>query len=152
MPAITTRATQTPHREDRPAGARRRQRHTGQGIVEFALLTPVLLLLLLVAVDFGRAYSAYIQVTSAAREGAAFGSRSSENANNQSLVQDAALADSSSIYGKPLTVVSNTQMDSYSYEQVVVTVSYDFETLVDFPGIPSSIPMSRTVTMRVIGS
>lgn len=41
-------------------------------MVEFALLLPALMLLLVVAVDFGRLFATYVAVNNAAREGAAF--------------------------------------------------------------------------------
>ncbi len=48
-------------------------RHSrAQAIVEFAIVVPVMLLLLLAAVDFGRLYFSYIGVNNAAREGAAY--------------------------------------------------------------------------------
>jgi PKD repeat protein len=52
--------------------AGRAHRGRGQATVEFALLLPMLLLLLLFALDFGRLFFSYIQVTNAAREGAAY--------------------------------------------------------------------------------
>lgn len=42
----------------------------GQALVEFALVTPLLLILLLGMVEFGRAWNTYQTVTDAAREGA----------------------------------------------------------------------------------
>ena len=42
----------------------------GQSLVEFALVLPLLILLMVIAVDFGRIYFSYIQVTNAAREAA----------------------------------------------------------------------------------
>ena len=45
----------------------------GQALVEFALLLPLFLLLLFGMIDFGRAYSASVTLTNAAREGARFG-------------------------------------------------------------------------------
>ncbi len=45
-------------------------------MVEFALVLPVFLLLLLIAVDFGRLYFSLIEVHNAAREGAAFAASS----------------------------------------------------------------------------
>ncbi len=48
-------------------------RSRGQAIVEFALIFPIFLLLLLIAVDAGRLYFSLIQVHNAAREGAAVG-------------------------------------------------------------------------------
>jgi Flp pilus assembly protein TadG len=45
-------------------------RRRGQGLVEFTLVLPVMMLILLVAVDFGRVFFSYIETTNAAREGA----------------------------------------------------------------------------------
>jgi PKD repeat protein len=44
----------------------------GQGLVEFALVLPLLLLLLVTAIDFGRAYLGWINLNLAAREAANF--------------------------------------------------------------------------------
>ncbi|MHB8440125.1 MAG: TadE/TadG family type IV pilus assembly protein [Acidimicrobiales bacterium] len=56
---------------------RRRSRHcgheNGQALVEFAVILPVLLLVLLAAIDFGRLFFLYIGLNDAAREGAAYG-------------------------------------------------------------------------------
>jgi Flp pilus assembly protein TadG len=41
----------------------------GQALVEFALIVPILLLLVLAIVDFGRAWNVYQVLTDAAREG-----------------------------------------------------------------------------------
>lgn len=49
---------------------RGRRRDRGQGLVEFALVSPFLLLLILGIVDFARAWSAYEVITYAARMGA----------------------------------------------------------------------------------
>ena len=45
---------------------------SGQAMVEFALLLPVLLLLLVVAIDFGRLFATFVAINNAAREGAAY--------------------------------------------------------------------------------
>lgn len=44
----------------------------GQSVVEFALVLPVLMLLMLIAVDFGRLFFTTIQLTNAAREGVSY--------------------------------------------------------------------------------
>jgi PKD repeat protein/Flp pilus assembly protein TadG len=54
-------------------------RSAGQALVEFALVIPVMLLLLVIAVDFGRLFFSYIEITNAAREGAAVGSHAPSN-------------------------------------------------------------------------
>lgn len=48
----------------------RRPEKGGQGLVEFALILPLLLLIFMGIVDFGRAIYAYNSVSNAAREGA----------------------------------------------------------------------------------
>ena len=50
----------------------RRRRRRGQGLVEFALILPVFLFFLLLAVDFGRLLFTYIQLSNTAREAAAY--------------------------------------------------------------------------------
>jgi hypothetical protein len=47
--------------------------HPGQGLVEFALVLPIVLLILSAAVDVGRLFSAYVTIENAAKEGALFG-------------------------------------------------------------------------------
>jgi PKD repeat protein len=47
-----------------------RDRSLGQGLVEFALVLPVLLLLLMVALDFGRIYLGWVNIQNMARIGA----------------------------------------------------------------------------------
>jgi PKD repeat protein len=49
-----------------------RKRSRGQSAVEFALVLPVFMLLLLIAVDFGRLFFTNIEVNNAAREGASY--------------------------------------------------------------------------------
>ncbi len=50
----------------------RRRGRRGQGLVEFALIVPVFLFFLLIAVDFGRLLFTYIQLSNTAREAAAY--------------------------------------------------------------------------------
>lgn len=52
--------------------ARGRTRRLGQGLVEFALVVPVLLLLLMVAIDFGRVYLGWVNLQNMARIAANF--------------------------------------------------------------------------------
>lgn len=59
------------HLAQRQHAARRRARD-GQAMAEFVLIVPLLLLLLVVAVDFGRLFATYVAVNNAAREGAVF--------------------------------------------------------------------------------
>ncbi len=58
--------TAAPTDTDRPA---ERSRSRGQAMVEFTLILPCLLLLILGIYQFGQTYADYIQVTNAARDG-----------------------------------------------------------------------------------
>jgi hypothetical protein len=58
MPSLSRRRRNRPHRPK------------GQGLVEFALVLPLLLLVLLLAVDFGRAFYSWVILQNASRLGA----------------------------------------------------------------------------------
>ena len=51
----------------------RRGGETGQSLVEFAMVLPLLLVILFAIVDFGRIYQANVSLTNAVREGARLG-------------------------------------------------------------------------------
>jgi len=50
----------------------RRTRPAGQALVEFALVFPILLFIIVGIIDLGRAFHAYIAITNASREGARY--------------------------------------------------------------------------------
>jgi Flp pilus assembly protein TadG len=51
---------------------RRRQSDRGQSLLEFAIILPVLLIIVAGVLDIGRLYFSYVAVTDAASEGAAY--------------------------------------------------------------------------------
>jgi Flp pilus assembly protein TadG len=57
------------------AGTGGREARPGQGVVELALLMPVLALILLGAIDLGRVFIYHERLTNAVREGAIYGTR-----------------------------------------------------------------------------
>ncbi|HEY1419531.1 MAG TPA: TadE family protein [Candidatus Dormibacteraeota bacterium] len=79
---------------------RRRDRQRSQALIEFALVSPVLLLLLFGIVDIGRAIFYYDTLTHAAREGA----RAAVQASNQlPRNSDVLAAVTSQLVGAPVT-------------------------------------------------
>jgi Flp pilus assembly protein TadG len=142
-------ATPAPVATARPASKRGHSR--GQALVEFALLLPVLVLILALAADFGRAFTAYIDISGAAREGAAYGMQSSTTAADSAGMSAAALADAPSIWGKaPSVETSSGADDGMGYAYAEVTVNYTFEPLLAIPPLNRTFDMTRTVRMRVI--
>lgn len=65
-----------------PAQIRSAQRHArGQSVVEFALVLPLLVILMIAIIDLARIYTTLLSVESAAREAADFGSFGSQKWN-----------------------------------------------------------------------
>jgi len=131
--------------------ARRRLR--GQSLVEFALALPLLVLLLAITADIGRAFTAYIELGNMAREGARYGAISPATAVDSTGIRDAALGEGTTIFGMTPSIQSTTGIErrgTQPYMYVTVTVRLDFEPFVQFPPIPASIPIERKVTMMVL--
>jgi hypothetical protein len=63
----------------RPLARSRAAREHGQSIAEFAIILPVILLLLIGIADLGRLYTSVVAVESAAREAADFGAFDADN-------------------------------------------------------------------------
>lgn len=126
----------------------------GQSMVELALVTPFLIMLLLVAADGARAFSAYIAIGNAAREGASYASRTYDAANDEARIMGAVHGESGEIFGT-LPVVESLRPDEgceddYGYDCVRVTVHYEFQPLFDFPGLPGTIDLQRSAQMRIL--
>jgi Flp pilus assembly protein TadG len=146
------------------ANGRKQDWRRGQSAVELALVTPVLIVLLLVAADFGRAFYTSIAVNNAARAGAQYGSSSIVTAADTAGMQAAARTDGWS--GLNVTATQCTCQTSTTVTEcstlsatyctnspqatyVTVTVSYPFTTLVKYPGLPSSLTLTGQAIMQV---
>ena len=136
----------------------RRSRRRGTAAIEFALILPLLITIVLACVDFGRFSHAYIAVTNGAREGAGFGSfhpvttvtRPNWEAKLRAAVEDEMESAVGAENLSDITVTPDVKPDGPGRKRVEVTVSYTFETLVGWPFIPDSMLLERKVEMRVI--
>ena len=73
---MTPPSGQRAHARSRPPDGRTsRARRHGQALVEFALILPIMLFLLVIAIDFGRLFYMNIGINNGAREGAAYGAK-----------------------------------------------------------------------------
>ncbi len=131
------------------------RRRRGTAAVEFAVVLPLLLALVLGCVDFGRFAHSYIALTNAARAGAGFGGSHPYTpatlATWQDQVRQAVADELSSLNGfdpNRLTVTASAVGTGAGDWQAAVTVAYPFQTLVSWPGVPASVTLRRSVVMR----
>ncbi len=112
-------------------------------------MTPPLLLLALVSMDFARVFYSATVVANCARNGAVYASDPLASAiSPYATVQAAALADAGNLSPSP-SVSTTSGTDSSGNAYVDVTVSYTFDTIIAYPGFPSSTTITRMVQARV---
>lgn len=139
---------------------RLRRMTRGQSMVELALILPTLALLLVVVADFARVFYTSIAVANAARAGVQYGSQSLLTAIQYTSIQQAALNDGENVSGLSATAsdfcMCNGSVVACSPPQctqpqtfVQVTASATFHTLLNYPGVPSSVPINYTAVMEV---
>jgi Flp pilus assembly protein TadG len=135
----------------------------GQAALELAGIVPVLALLLLAAVDFGRLYYANIEVSDAARAGAQYGSQSVITAADAAGMKSEAVKGASDLSGVTATAKQCTCMASTTVTKcptnycasnpgatfVEVDTAATFTTVVSYPGIPHSVALAGKAVMMV---
>lgn len=118
----------------------------GQSLVEFAILIPVLILILMAIIEFGFMFNAYITISNASREGARLGSLGGTDGEIAARVIEAAPnLDSARI------TVSVTPGFRDRGDMVIVQVEYDYEIITPImSGVLSPLVNFETETvMRV---
>lgn len=118
----------------------------GQALVEFALVLPVLLLLIVGSMEFGLIIHKYMVVAEAAREGARSAAVGGSNATVTSVVTAAA----SQIPADQL-IISVTPGTRVRGEGVTVTVGAPVQTITKLisPFFPAGFTVQGVATMRV---
>jgi hypothetical protein len=138
------------------AEAQSTPRHTrcrrGLASAELAVVLSTLMFICLATCDYARCIYAAVTVANCARNGALYQcdtafAKSTPYTSLTSAVQ----ADAGNLSPAP-SGTSATVTDSNGNQTVAVTVTYPFQCLVSYPGIPSSFTISRTVTMAVAPS
>jgi Flp pilus assembly protein TadG len=125
----------------------------GVAAVELAILLPFLAFLFVVAVDFARVFYYSLTIENCARNGALWasdplGASKSPYANVNAAVE----ADAGSLQPAldSANISSTTGTDASNNAYVSVTVSYTFQTITTFPGVPNNVSITRTVQMRTL--
>lgn len=97
----------------------------GQSMVELALVLPVLLILILGMIDFGRLIQAYLTVQHAAREGSRLAITGAADSAVVQRVRDMAQG----LNQSQLAVTVSPAGTRYSGSDVTVTVQFDFRVM-----------------------
>ncbi len=135
----------------------------GQSAVELAVAVPALIVLLLAAADFGRIFYVSIALNNAARAGAQYGSQTVITAADASGMINAARSDGSNIANLNVTASQCTCESSTNVAAcpsaycasdaqatfVEVDARATFNTIVTYPGIPSSTTLTGKEIMQV---
>src|SRR5690349_2393404 len=90
------------------------RRRTGSAMIEFALLAPLLLLLLAGVLDYSMALRTAMAVSDAARAGAHYGSLSVANSNDIAGMQAAALDSAPNVTGMTATAARSCKCSNGS--------------------------------------
>jgi Flp pilus assembly protein TadG len=137
----------------------------GQSVLEFALLLPIMLLLLVGIIEVGRFAYYSILVANAARAGAQYGAQGLATAADTPGIQAAAENDGQNL---PQLIVTASQacgcngaglsgtcpatgcsLPNHPLVYVQVQATGTFNSLFNYPGLPPSFTVSSTEKMRV---
>lgn len=122
-----------------------RKNEKGQSLVEFVLVLPILLLLILGMLEYGWMLNAKISVTAAAREGARASSVLGEENSSQAYTVASAAANKYIGIG---TLDADDVTVTVTSESVTVSISYDKEPLIGLY-IKDAMSIGSSVTMRM---
>ena len=143
----------------------------GQSIVELAVVSPLLIMLLVGSVDAGRFMYGGIAVGNAARAGVHYGAQSAQMSADGAGISGAAVADAGNVAGfsvsdsptycacdssqgvhvsctqtSPVLCPSPDRRDLF----LSVTATAKFTPLLHYPGLPSPLMITRTATQQIV--
>lgn len=144
--------------------AKRLSNEHGGSLIELSLLLPMLMLLFVGAVDLGRAYYLAIEVSRAAQAGTIYGIRDPTDISGMETASDAGAsnlsnASATATYGCECSdgsasdaLCGSPPTCTYNYVSYVdVVTSAQYVPIFIYPGLPSTLTISREVRMRVGG-
>src|SRR3989442_5765319 len=139
----------------------------GSAIIELTLLMPFFLLLLMGTIDFSRVFYTAMAITHAARAGAQYGAQSNGASQDDAGMAQAARTAAQDLdsLGVTATHYCKCTIDGVTLTNptpntctgacvgarqiyVQVTTSKTFQTLWNYPGIPHTVNLNRTATLR----
>ena len=142
---------------------RLRRSERGGAMVELAVVLPVLILLAIGVMDYGRVFFTSITVANAARAGAEWGAQNQANSVKTSDLENFAQLDGAEAgtlvvtssrtckCGATVVACSTASCAGYGVPRVfiAVTVTKDVALLIKYPGLPTTVTIARTATFRL---
>jgi Flp pilus assembly protein TadG len=135
----------------------RKARPSGAAAVELAIVLPLLLMLALAAADGGRFVHQWIAVINSSRVGANYAATHSftvaTSANWEAGIRTAVheeLQHLPEFDATRLTVTITSATDADGRQRVEVRAAYPFDTLVNWPTLPSAYPLRATTVFPMI--
>ena len=134
----------------------------GTAMVEFAVLAPVFIFLLVGLIEIGRFSYFALLAANAARAGVQWGAQNLSTADSNYGMGDAAQHDGQNLgwtvteshfctLNGTVTTCATGAVPAGQVYYVQVTTAGTFNSLLKYPGIPQSIPVSGKAVMRVVG-
>ena len=136
------------------AGPRRRRRELGQSLVEFGVILPFVLVMLIGVIEVTTAFVHYVSVVNASRDGARFGSKGFTDADIRAVaaIDLGKLPNAIKITPTSAIKIDRTPPAALAGDNTVtVKVCYDHHTLLQIGLIlPDIVPICDSTTMRII--
>jgi Flp pilus assembly protein TadG len=143
---------------------------SGTSLIEFALVAPILIFMLIGLIEVGRYAMLSIVAANSARAGVQYGAQSLATATDTTGIKNAAVQDGlnlsnwtasgGGVTAKSLCTVNGGALQTCTTSTngppantiyyVSVQVTGTFKSLMSYPGIPTNIPVSGKAVMRVI--
>jgi Flp pilus assembly protein TadG len=136
-------------RTARPAHAKNaRANRSGVAVAELAIILPFLAFMFVITIDYSRIFYYSLTVENCARNAALYACDPTDAAleSPYTSVTQAGMADAPNLSPAP-TITTST---SASGKWVTATANYTFSSLTQFPFVPSTVTISRSVTMRIV--
>ena len=138
-------------------------RRRGNAMLEFALVSAVLTMVLFGVMDYGRIFGAAEQTANAANAGAAFAALSVANSGNLTAITNAARADAPEATGMTVTTssfctctfggdpmsCSSSCVSGSKRAYVRVSTALPFQTLIQYPHLPGSTTLRASAIVRI---
>lgn len=113
----------------------------GQALVELALALPLIIMLVMGTIEFGRLFHSYLLITNASREGARIAITGADNPAIVARINDV----TTSLNNTKDIVIAPTNL-SVRYSGVPVTVTVDYKHNIITPVLDSILPNPVTLT------